>query len=86
MIKVLGNRAVVRRFEAPKTTSSLIEIVEFNPDPSIFGRILAVGNVPDVAIGDTVILRQYAGAMIEVDGEEAFVVSGDDLLAVVESV
>ncbi len=97
-MKVLGGRVVVKRLDMPKLRSSLLEIVEHNPEPSQYGIILFVGNGErlqngtrrpiDLKPGQTVILRDYSGTPVRVKLNqkeiEAFVVSEDDCLAVVE--
>ncbi len=81
MMKVLGPRALVKRITL-ETKSSLIEVVEFSAEPSQFALVLAVGKVPDVQVGDTVLLTRYCGASINSDDET--MVMADDILAVVD--
>ena len=97
-MKVIGPRVVIKRLNQPRLKSSLIEIVEHNPEPSQFGLVLFVGNGErlsngtrrpiDLKPGQTVITADYSGSPIRVklNGKEieAFVVMEDDCLAVVE--
>ena len=89
MIRVLGQKVLIKRIEQPALKSSLIEIIEFAPEPSQFGLVLAVGNAPvvEVKVGDVVVLKQFSGAPVTFDmnGEEveAFVMMNEDLLAIV---
>lgn len=97
-MKVLGPRVVIKRLDAPKLKSSLIEIVENDPKPSQYGLVLFVGNgrhlsdgtrqpIP-ITPGDVVILKDYSGTPVKVmlnkKEVEAFVVMEDDCLATVE--
>lgn len=85
-IRVLGNRVLVKRLEAPKMKSAIIEVVEMNPDPSQYAKVLAIGEMVNfIKVGDVVVLGQYSGARIEIEREEAYFVSVDDVLGVVET-
>jgi co-chaperonin GroES (HSP10) len=87
----MGARALVKRLERPKSTSSLIVIPDTVEDqPSQYALVLAVGKLVSGGfdMGDTVILKDYSGTPVVVvlDDEEieAMVVVEDDVLAVVE--
>lgn len=84
-MRVLGNRILVKRLDPPKTKSSIIEVVEMNPDPSQYGKVLGIGIIEaNIKVGDIVLLGQYSGARVDLDGQEAFVVPVEDVLGVVE--
>lgn len=97
-MKIIGPRAFVTRLDAPRAQSSLIEVVEFDPEPSQYALVIAVGNgrilrdgsrVPmEVKPGDTVLLGQYSGAPFTVKvGEndvQGWMVTDEDMLAVLE--
>ena len=89
MLKVLGPRAVVKRLDRKEHKSDVLEIVEFNPEPSNFALVLAVGKIPDVKVGDVVILKRYCGAQTTIDFNEqptdVVIVTDEDMLAVVEN-
>jgi len=77
--------------DAPKPASSLIVVPDtVEEKPSQFAVVLAIGKLAQGGfdVGDTVILKDFAGAPCEVtlDNEvmDASVVSEDDVLAVVE--
>ena len=91
MMRPLGARALVKRMEAPKPTSSLIVVPDTVANaPSQFALVLAVGTLAHGGfdVGDTVVLSNYSGApcQIELDGEmlDALIVPESDVLAVVE--
>jgi len=97
-MKIIGPRAFVTRFEAPRAQSSLIEVIEFDPELSQYAMVVAVGNgvilrdgsrrSMDVNPGDTVLLGKYSGApfTVTINGNEVegFIVSEEDMIAVVE--
>lgn len=97
MLKPTGYRVLVKRIDAPKPTSTLIEIPDTaDGEKSPYALVLAVSSkITDVKVADTVILAPYCGSpvTVELDGEkiEAQVVmhdqrpgQTDDVLAVVE--
>lgn len=90
MLKPMGARLVVKRMDAPRPETTIIIPESVGDKPSQFAIVMAVGTKvrESVAVGDTVILKDYVGAPCEVllDGEiiEALVVNEDDVLAVVE--
>jgi co-chaperonin GroES (HSP10) len=91
MLSPRGPRVLVKRLEAPKQESQLIEIPDtIQQQESVYALVLAVGNKVSeaIAVADTVILAHYSGSPVEVDldGEtiDAVIVMLDDVLAVVE--
>lgn len=50
------------------------------------GRLLETGQYvrPAVNVGDTVLLSEQAGALIELDGESTFLADADEVLAIVK--
>ena len=91
MLRPNGARVLVKRIDAPKPKSSLIEIPDtVDGEQSCYAVVLAVGPkvTEDVKVADTVILGPYSGASVKVElaGEEieASLVMQNDVLAVVE--
>lgn len=91
MLKPSGNRILVKRIDAPKPQSSLIEIPDtVESEESLYALVLAVGNKVQEAVepGQVVVLAKYVGTpvTVDLDGEEleAMVVVMDDVLAVDE--
>lgn len=90
MLLPRGLRLLVKRLEAPKPATQLIEIPEsIAGEESMYALVLAVGNKvnEEIKVADTVILAKYSGSPVEVDldGEmiDALIVMLDDVLAVV---
>jgi co-chaperonin GroES (HSP10) len=92
MMQPMGARVLVSRLPQPKPVTSLI----IQPDsvldkPSQFAVVLALGSKvrEPLAVGDTVILKDFSGAAISAGLTEgidnAFMVNEDDILMVVVS-
>lgn len=94
MLQPRGARALVKRLDAPKATSTLIEIPDsVGAKPSAYALVLAVGTLVEggFAAGDVVIMKDYAGTpvYVQLDGPdgldtECALVNEDDVLALVE--
>jgi len=92
-LKPLGDKLVVRplaKEEKSKAGIILPETVEEKPQE---GEVIAVGSgklvegklLPlEVAVGDRVIFTKYAPTEFQVDGENLFILSESDILAVLE--
>ncbi|MBN2218349.1 MAG: co-chaperone GroES [Pirellulales bacterium] len=90
----LGDKVVVRRLQSEETTAGGIVLPEQAREKPKQGRILSVGDgrrLPDgnrVALsvhdGDRVLFQSYAGAEVNVNGEDLLIMSEDEILAVVD--
>ncbi len=92
-IKPLLDRVVVKMVEAEETTKSGIILTAAAQEKPQIAQIVAVGpgGIVDgheekmyVQVGQKVLLSQYAGAKVKVDGEEYTILRQSDLLAIVE--
>ena len=92
-IKPLADKVVVKKLQAEeKTTSGIILSSGAQEKPQV-SQIIAVGpgGVVDgneikmeVTVGQKVIIRDYAGTNVKLEGEEYIVVRQDDIVAIVE--
>ena len=93
-LQPLGDRVVVKpKDEAEARTASGLVIPDTAKEKPQLGEILAVGpgefndsgeRVPlDVKVGDVVVYSKYSGTEIKLEGEEYLILSGRDLLAIV---
>jgi chaperonin GroES len=93
-LQPLGDRVVVKpKDEAEARTASGLVIPDTAKEKPQLGEILAAGpgefndsgeRVPlDVKVGDVVVYSKYSGTEIKLEGEEYLILSGRDLLAVV---
>ena len=82
-MKILGKRVLIERTELAPTTSSMIEIVKYDEQPSHFGVVVEVGQgvTERLTRGDIVVTKLYAGAPYK--DNQVFVME-DDILAVLE--
>lgn len=92
-VKPLGDKVVVKKLQAEETTKSGIVLTSNAQEKPQIAEIIAVGpgGVVDgfeikmeVKVGQKVIIRDYAGTAVKIDGEEIIVVRQDDILAIVE--
>ena len=86
-IRPLGNRIAVKaKKQEEKTEGGIYLPATASKDKPQQGEVIAVG--PDfkgVKKGDTVIFAKYGGTEVKLDGDEEYLVLGeDDVLAVLE--
>ena len=90
----LGDRVVLKQFEAEETTASGIILASKSQEKPQQAEVIAVGpgGVIDgkevtmqVKEGDRVIYSKYAGTDVELDGEKFIIVKQNDILAIVEA-
>ena len=92
-IKPLADKVVVKKLQAEETTKSGIILSSGAQQRPQIAEIIAVGpgGVVDgyeikmeVKVGEKVIIRDYAGTNVKLDGEEYIIVRQDDIAAIVE--
>ena len=92
-IKPLADKVVVKKLQAEETTKSGIILSSGAQQKPQIAEIIAVGpgGVVDgneikmeVQVGQKVIIRDYAGTNVKLDGEEYIIVRQDDFAAIVE--
>ena len=92
-IKPLSDKVVVKKLQAEEKTASGIILSSGAQEKPQIAEIIAVGpgGVVDgneikmeVQVGQKVIIRDYAGTNVKLEGEEYIVVRQDDIVAVVE--
>jgi chaperonin GroES len=92
-IKPLGDKVVIKKLQAEETTKSGLVLASASQEKPQVAEIIAVGpgGVIDgnevkmeVAVGQKVIIRDYSGTTVKVDGEEVIIVRQGDILAIVE--
>jgi chaperonin GroES len=94
-LRPLGDRVVVQpapREEMTKSGIVLPDTAKEKPQEGVVlavgpGRVLDNGKLErmDLKPGDKVLYAKYAGTEFKLDGEDLLIVSGKDILAVVES-
>ena len=92
-IKPLADKVVVKKLQAGETTKSGIILSSGAQQKPQIAEIIAVGpgGIVDgneikmeVRVGQKVIIRDYAGTNVKLDGEEYIIVRQDDIAAIVE--
>ena len=92
-LKPLLDRGVLKSTEAEETTKSGIILTGSAKEKPVVSEVVAVGpgGVMDgkevtmyVEVGDKVVISNYAGTEVKLDGEEYKIVRQNDILAVVE--
>jgi chaperonin GroES len=94
-IKPLEDRIVVKPLEAEQTTASGLVIPDTAKEKPQEGEVVAVGDgrwddegekrIPlDVKVGDVVLYSKYGGTEVKYGGEELLILSGRDVLAIVQ--
>jgi chaperonin GroES len=95
VLKPLEDRIVVQPLEAEQTTASGLVIPDTAKEKPQEGTVLAVGpgrwddegdkRIPlDVKVGDIVLYSKYGGTEVKYNNEEYLVLSGRDVLAIIE--
>jgi len=92
-IKPLGDKVVIKKLQAEETTKSGIILASAAQEKPQVAEIIAVGPggiidgnevKMEVSVGQRVIIRDYAGTTVKLDGEEVIIVRQEDILAIVE--
>ncbi len=92
-IKPLADRVVIQMTESEETTKSGIVLPGSAQEKPQVAIVTAVGPggvvdgkeiVMEVKVGDKVLISQYAGTKVKLDGKENIIVKQSDILAVVE--
>ena len=77
MIQIQGNRVLVKKLDAPKPKSQLLEVVSLNEETSQYAMVIAVGNgirdprtgarreLDEMKPGDTIITTKFCGTPVQ---------------------
>ena len=88
-LKPLGDRIVIKQFEAEEKTKSGIILTTSAQEKPSQAKVVAVGPGTkdvqmEVKVGDVVVYSKYAGSEIKLDDEEFIVIKQSDVLAIIE--
>ena len=94
-IRPLHDRVFVRRKEEETTTASGIVLPGSATEKPTQGEVLAVGtgriqsngDVRELAVkvGDTVLVGQYSGQAVKLNGEELLIMKEDEIYGIIEA-
>lgn len=92
MLKVLGNKVLVKPDKVEETTATGIVLPGRQGQKKNIGTVVSVGPgrllgngkriEPDIKAGDHVLFEQYVGAPITDNGEEYLIMTEQDIIAV----
>ncbi|VWU49397.1 10 kDa chaperonin, putative [Hepatocystis sp. ex Piliocolobus tephrosceles] len=90
----LLDRILISKIVPKTTTKSGLFLPESATEPSYTGKVLAVGPgritntgnkiPPSVKEGDIVVLPEYGGSSLKIDGEEFHVYRDDDIIGIIK--
>ena len=93
-IRPLADKVLVQRLEAEAKTAGGIVLPDTAKEKPQRGKIVSVGKGKvlddgtirkmEVKKGDNVLFSSYAGTEIKIDGKEYLIMSGSDIMAVIE--
>lgn len=92
-LRPLGDHVIVKPAAQEEVTKSGIVLPGSSTEKPEQGEVIAVGpgklekgeRLPmDVKVGQRVLFKKYAPDEVKLDGEEVYVLSQDDIVAVVE--
>jgi len=85
-VRPLGDRVLIKLVEEQERTQSGIYIPDTAKDKPQTGEVVAVGDGEDIKVkaGQRVLFAKFAGTEIKIDNVEHLILSGDDILAVVD--
>lgn len=92
-VKPLFDRVVVKMTETEETSKGGLILTAASKEKPQFAEVIAVGpggsregktTTMCVQVGDKVVISNYAGSKIKVDGDELIIVNMSDILAVIE--
>ena len=85
----LGDRVVLKQFEAEETTASGIILASKSQEKPQQAEVIAVGPGTEevkmeVAVGDQIIYSKYSGTEVKLEEEKYIIVKQEDILAVIK--
>ncbi|MEK7227294.1 MAG: co-chaperone GroES [Patescibacteria group bacterium] len=86
----VGERVLIKPFTEADLRKGGKKSVLILPDSmtkekSAQGKVLAVGDVKKVKVGDTVLFSKYSYDEIEQDGEELYLLKEENVLAIIKN-
>ncbi len=85
-VKPLGNRVLIKVKETEEKTAGGIFIPQTAQEKTQRGVVEAIGTDEDLAVkvGNEIVYDKYAGTQINIDDKDFLIISGDDILAIIE--
>lgn len=88
-VKPLGDRVVIKKYEAEEKTKSGIVLPGQAQEKPQMAEVVEVPEPQEdikipVKVGDKVIFEKYSGTEIKVDGQELTIIKVEKILAIIE--
>ena len=93
-IKPLGDRVLVKRLEEEEAKKGGIIIPDTAKEKPLRAEVKAVGPgkrnkqgkiIPlEVKVGDKVLINEYGGTEVKIDGEECLIMREDDIMGIIK--
>lgn len=91
-LKPIGDRVVIKKAEAEKTTQSGIVLPESAQEKPVYAEVVAISDdilndekkKSSLSVGDKVIYSQYSGTEVKLEDTDYIVIKYVDILAVVK--
>ena len=83
-VKPIGNRVLVKPKKIEEKTAAGVYIPDTAKDKTMEGTVEAVGTAKDmpVKVGDRIIMAEYGGTEVKVDGDDLIIMDVKDILAI----
>ena len=93
-VRPLNDKIIVERLEAETQTATGIYLPDSAQEKPQQAKVIAVGEgkvneksgkriAPQVKKGDTVLLSQWGGTEVKIDGQEMLILSEDEVLGII---
>ena len=83
-LKPMADNILLKQSEAAETTASGIILASTKEKPAIYEVMSAGPDVKDIKAGDKVVVGNFVGSDLKLDGVEYIIVKQSDILAIVE--
>lgn len=84
MIRPIHNNVLVKPAEAESKTAGGILIADTAKEKPLLGEVIAVGEVKNMKVGDTVYYKAWGGNEVKFNGQEYLIIEDKDILAINE--
>jgi chaperonin GroES len=84
MIRPIHNNVLVKPAEAESKTAGGILIADTAKEKPLLGEVIAIGEVKNIKVGDTVYYKAWGGNEVKFNGQEYLIIEDKDILAINE--
>ncbi len=80
----LGERCLVKKIKLEEPKKGSLIIPDSAKKEEDWAEVIYLGEDGNVKMGDIILLPKYAGAPVQLDGEEFIIINNADILGVIE--